>query len=255
MTLDKWLEPQAQPSTHNTTSKRKADPSNNTAPPPQKRAKANTGRKMKPHPHAPATNKSKTPDLPKNPTNQPPPPTPSINPTPSPTPTTPLKITEHPGDLFAAPPNTLLIHACNTLGAWSAGIASAFKSHYPVAYRTYAAHCKAHTPDQLRGTALLIPPAGGKERHWIGCLFTSRKYGRGKDGREQILEATGEGMRDLVVQVGEMEGEAEEVGEVWMCRVNSGKFGVPWEATRRVLEGVEVAVGSKVREVKVVSRD
>ncbi|KAF2771572.1 hypothetical protein EJ03DRAFT_268690 [Teratosphaeria nubilosa] len=215
---------------------------------------------MRPHPpaHAPTTNNSKAIDPPKDTATKPTPPTPSSNPTPSPTPpppsttnTTTLQLTEEAGDLFAAPPSTLLIHACNTLGAWSAGIALAFKSHYPLAYKTYASHCQTHTPEQLRGTALLIPPSGGKEKHWIGCLITSRRYGRGRDGRAQILEATGEGMRDFLAQVEDAVG----VGEVWMCRVNSGKFRVPWGETRRVLEGVEVAEGCKVREVKVVLGD
>jgi ADP-ribose 1''-phosphate phosphatase len=30
---------------------------------------------------------------------------------------------------------------------------------------------------------------------------------------------------------------------VRMCRINSGKFGVEWERTEKVLEGIEVAGG------------
>lgn len=30
------------------------------------------------------------------------------------------------------------------------------------------------------------------------------------------------------------------VGEVWMCKINSGLFGVPWKETVDVLEAIEV---------------
>ena len=166
-----------------------------------------------------------------------------------------LKVIEDTGDLFAAPPNTLLIHACNCTGSWSAGIAKAFQTHYPSAYQTYSNHCKATDPEDLIGTALLIPPqAGSARRHFVGCLFTSRHYGRRKDTPAAILVATGPAMRDLLRLVGEFHagvGDGEGVGEVWMCRVNSGLFRVPWAKTRGVLEGVEVGVGG-VEVVRVV---
>ncbi|TKA32597.1 hypothetical protein B0A54_15586 [Friedmanniomyces endolithicus] len=167
-----------------------------------------------------------------------------------------LKVTEETGDLFAAPPNTLLIHACNCTGSWSAGIAQAFKLHYPSAYQTYSNHCKATDPENLIGTAQLIPPqADSTSKHFVGCLFTSRHYGRRKDSPASILEATGPAMRDLLRLVREFNagvGDGERVGEVWMCRVNSGLFRVPWAKTRGVLEGIEVGVGG-VEGVRVVS--
>lgn len=75
--------------------------------------------------------------------------------------------------------------------------------------------------------------------------------GRGKGSKESILEATGDAVRDLLGQVAELGGE-EGIGEVRMCKINSGLFGVPWEATREVLEGVEVVEG-QVGEVVVCS--
>ncbi|KAI7155134.1 hypothetical protein KC349_g7173 [Hortaea werneckii] len=149
-----------------------------------------------------------------------------------------LKVVESKGDIFSAPPDTLLIHACNCEGSWGAGIAKAFKTHYPSAYQTYHAHCTSHTPEELIGTALLIPtPRGGddddddstqtrsesnrksktttagnkqpspseqqhKHQHFIGCLFTSRSKGAKKrDTPSQILDATGSAMRDLLERV------------------------------------------------------
>ncbi|KAI7264346.1 hypothetical protein KC345_g8846 [Hortaea werneckii] len=147
-----------------------------------------------------------------------------------------LKVVESKGDIFSAPPNTVLIHACNCEGSWGAGIAKAFKTHYPSAYQIYHAHCTSHDPEKLIGTALLIPTfhggadddstpttaksnrktktatAGNKQlksseqqdnhHHFIGCLFTSRSKGAKKrDSPSQILAATGSAMRDLLEQV------------------------------------------------------
>ncbi|EUC43966.1 hypothetical protein COCMIDRAFT_49250, partial [Bipolaris oryzae ATCC 44560] len=150
---------------------------------------------------------------------------------------TTLSLTDHTGSLFTAPPSTLLLHACNTQGSWGSGIALAFKKQYPNAYTIYHAFCtKEHSIKTGNpvpaGTTLLIPPVDGDKGHWIGCLFTSRRYGKGKDKAEEILRNTGravEGCLGLLGLVG------EEVGRVRMCRINSGKFGVPWERTEDVL--------------------
>ncbi|RMZ22927.1 hypothetical protein D0859_13037 [Hortaea werneckii] len=155
------------------------------------------------------------------------------------------------GDIFAAPSNSLLIHACNCEGSWGAGIAKAFKTHYPSAYQIYHAHCTSHDPEDLIGTALLIPTFRGddhdddstrtrtksngetntrtaagnkqsksseqqdKHHHFIGCLFTSRSKGAKKwDSPSQILEATGSAMRDLLEQVVKQQSDPKRtVGE------------------------------------------
>lgn len=59
----------------------------------------------------------------------------------------------------------------------------------------YEEHCKEHG-QTLVGTCLLIPG----ETHDIACLFTSRKYGRGKDKPEEILSATKTSVEDLIRQ-------------------------------------------------------
>lgn len=64
-------------------------------------------------------------------------------------------------------------------------------------------------------------------------------------------------MMDLLAKAREWDekhGEGEGVGEVRMCKINSGLFGVQWEKTKAVLEEIEIA-GDDVREVKVVSRE
>ncbi|KAK5165598.1 ADP-ribose 1''-phosphate phosphatase [Saxophila tyrrhenica] len=192
---------------------------------------------------------------------------------------TKLQVTESIGDIFSAPNNSLLIHGCNCQASWSAGIAKAFKDHYPKAFQ------KKWTPDQLFGTAQLITPpnsafpnsnatpsaptndedegfadddadeAGDPETHFVGCLYTSRRYGKGKDTPKRILEATKPAMEDLLRKVKEWNDSVDEnrkMKEVRMCKINSGLFNVPWEKTKEVLESIEVEEGG-VAEVKVIS--
>lgn len=167
-------------------------------------------------------------------------------------PSTHITLTESTGDIFSAPANTLLIHACNTQGTWNAGIASAFKAHYPAAYSIYQGHCKKWG-ESLLSSALLIPPptttsTAPDKRHFIGCLFTSAKRGKGKGSVNSILEATGPAMEDLMRQVK----EDGRVGKVRMCKINSGLFRVPWQRTRAVIEELEMEEGMG-REIAVVT--
>ncbi|KAK5132302.1 hypothetical protein LTR08_009210 [Meristemomyces frigidus] len=198
--------------------------------------------------------------------------TPESSPGPTPSSARKLQIQEEHGDIFAAPPRTLIIHACNCQGSWGAGIAKAFKDRYPAAYLVYSDHCDDNDPDALFGTALLIPPAmkvslkssqncqapdDYAQSQFVGCLFTSRSMGRKKDSPARILAATGPAMEDLFRQVREWNAKAEasdRVGEVRMCEINSGLFNVPWKKTRAVLEGIEVGDGD-VEVIKVVSRE
>ncbi|KAF2838926.1 hypothetical protein M501DRAFT_919038, partial [Patellaria atrata CBS 101060] len=152
-------------------------------------------------------------------------------------------IVEKTGDIFDAPPNSVIIHACNCKGHWGAGIAAAFKSHYPEAHKIHASYC-THCPDKLApiGTAQLIPPVDGEAnniKHYVGCLYTSTYYGRKKDSPSKILENTGPAMEHLLELI-ENAKQKVEVGEVRMCKINSGLFKVPWEKTRKMLEGLDV---------------
>jgi len=178
--------------------------------------------------------------------------------------TTTLKVTETKGDIFAAPPSSLIIHACNCEGHWGAGIAKAFHDRYPAAYEAYADHCDEHG-HSLFGKAQLIPPTDDDEsKHFVGCLFTSRSMGRKKDSPTRILAATKPAMEDLLRQVDEWNVKAAssdddgggkgKAGEVRMCQINSGLFKVPWAKTKALLETIEVG-SSDVKETKVVSRD
>lgn len=193
-----------------------------------------------------------------------------------------LTLSYRKANLFASPPTTVLCHATNAQGTWGAGIAAAFKKSYPAAFKMYSNHCSKWDSNSLLGTTLLIPPQSRSptksEReagHWIGCLFTSEKKGQGKGSKESILAATGEAIEDLIRQVraiNEVDNGAAATGHsattksttssnaknriaaVHMCKINSGLFGVPWEATSEVIESTEISEGD-VEEIVVVSMD
>ncbi|KAI4952064.1 ADP-ribose 1''-phosphate phosphatase [Alternaria rosae] len=154
-----------------------------------------------------------------------------------------LSLTYHIGDIFDAPPQTLLVHACNTQGVWGSGIAKAFKDDYPKAHTIYRDFCTKEHLLKSRpvptGIALLIPPVDGEKQHWIGCLFTSSKYGKAKDKSDVIVENTKPAMEMLF----ELVKMADGIEVIRMCKINSGKFGVKWERTEDVLEGIVVREG------------
>lgn len=106
-------------------------------------------------------------------------------------------ITEVKGNLFDAPKGALLVHACNTYGAWGAGIASSFARLYPEYYKGYAVQCDKYG-EKLLGTAFVM---SGKW-HKVGCLFTSTGYGRKVLYEEDILKATESSLIDLFSKVG-----------------------------------------------------
>ncbi|KAL5116501.1 ADP-ribose 1''-phosphate phosphatase [Pleosporales sp. CAS-2024a] len=155
-----------------------------------------------------------------------------------------LRLTYHVGDMFSdAPENCLLIHACNTQGHWGAGIAKAFKLRYPKAYTAHHEFCaKEHSKANPvpTGSAQLLAPVDAGAQHWLGCLFTSAKYGKAKDQPDVIVKNTGSSM-GMLLELVRMGGS--EISEVRMCKINSGKFGVPWAQTEKVLKDMRVQGG------------
>jgi len=156
------------------------------------------------------------------------------------------KLTYVTGDLFAAPPNSILIHACNTVGSWGAGIALAFREKYPKAFEVYKRHCETSTPDGLIGTCLVIRNEGldstagistssYSQGHDIACLFTSRAYGKKKDAPEDILNATKSALTHLMLQNSDNKA-------LHSCRINSGKFAIPWESTAAIFDELDMQV-------------
>ncbi|MCJ1475523.1 ADP-ribose 1''-phosphate phosphatase [Lambiella insularis] len=164
------------------------------------------------------------------------------------------RITESVGDIFFAPPNSVLIHACNCRGAWGSGVAKEFKIRFPKAFEVYNEECNTPPSEfhqkSLLGTCLLIPPQDedlatpGDEGYWIACCFTSVDFGRKVSSELVILESTKKAMADLRKKMKFLEAKGAEFGELWSVRMNSGKFGIPWARTKRILEqcGVDLKV-------------
>lgn len=105
------------------------------------------------------------------------------------------------------------------------------------------------------GTALLIPPLGVcsiplhtcgssckppsyQDDHYVACLFTSNGYGKTVDPSETILTNTKAAIDNLASQIDSLRVEKPEIrlGQCRAVRINSGKFGVPWARTKKVLE-------------------
>ena len=137
------------------------------------------------------------------------------------------KVTTIKGDLFNAPKGSIIIHACNTQGAWGAGIAKDFAKRFPKARDLYSWYCKEYGPSLL-GTCLLLP-AGD---HTIGCLFTSKSFGRFVDKPDRILASTKLAITDLIRQYVLKK-------PLHTCKINSGMFGVPWSDTKDILKESE----------------
>ena len=128
------------------------------------------------------------------------------------------------GNLFNAPPHSVLAHACNAQGAWGAGVALQFAARFPAAYAAYKRACAALPADTLAGTTGLYPAP----TYTIACLFTSRGYGWRRDPPALTLEYTRRAVANLLAQL-------SAPAAIHSPRINAGLFGVPWDSTAVVL--------------------
>jgi len=167
---------------------------------------------------------------------------------------------EKKGDLFAAAPNNaVLIHACNCQGRWGKGIAAIFAKKYPKAFKVYQSHCQPHikagTTKSLVGTAQLIEPLD-KKKHFVGCLYTSDNSGMTKGTPAQILAATKPAIESLIAQINtwnKTNKKEDRVQSLYICKINSKLFNVPWKDTKKLLESM--AVDLQGLEPKIMIRD
>lgn len=129
-------------------------------------------------------------------------------------------------NLFDAPAESVLVHACNAKGVWGSGIAAEFHRRYPKAYKEYNRYCKNFG---LVGTAPIV--AEGDTR--IGCLITSSGYADTLDAQAEILVNTTLALNafcsnEYWAHFGKR--------EIYSNRFNSGLFRVPWSETERILK-------------------
>lgn len=128
------------------------------------------------------------------------------------------------GDIFElAPKGEYIAHAVNCQGVWGSGIAEQFRKKYPESYREYVNYCLDWRPDQIIGESY-------ETRENVVCLFTSKDYGGNKDGVDKIVLATRSALKDF------LEYREDEGTTIYMPKINSGLFGVPWHKTEAVLK-------------------
>lgn len=121
-------------------------------------------------------------------------------------------------DLFNAPSNSILLHACNCMGVWGSGVAYQFRQKFRTEHLLYEAYCQ-HTGPLGIGTCLLL--------NNVGCLFTSISYGKDVDRPELILVNTRSAITSLLSKT--------PAREFHLPKINSGLFKVPWEETEKIL--------------------
>lgn len=132
-----------------------------------------------------------------------------------------MKIIYHKMSLFDAPRDSCLVHACNSMGVWSKGIARTFAEKFPDSFTIYKEICKLFP---TLGRAYLIRD----KDYYIGCLFTSKDFGPRKDPPDMILKSTQKALDDFMSSI-------SHGIPIYSNRFNSGLFNVPWTDTENLL--------------------
>jgi ADP-ribose 1''-phosphate phosphatase len=134
------------------------------------------------------------------------------------------------GNLFSAPPEAFLLHSCNCVGAFGAGVAKSFKNLYPDLYKQYNAYCNQNLKNEKRSSILgqsFIAIDTDTARKMI-CLFTSQGYGSIADPVDTILESTERALEHLSQNPIITSGNKIEIHSP---KINSGLFRVSWPST------------------------
>jgi len=133
-------------------------------------------------------------------------------------------------DLFDAPFSTLLVHAVNCKGAWGSGIAAKFKDRFPLAFFDYKMDCNTKA-NELLGTCAIYPNLYVPKTHYVGCLFTSKGYGKNVDDPKTIIASTRMSLTYIIKEI-----DTLEIKDVYSNKFNSGLFNVPWQKTEEILK-------------------
>lgn len=146
------------------------------------------------------------------------------------------------GDLFSAPTNAVLAHACNAQGVWGSGVAKEFKKRFPLAFKEYEQFCIENLRSrELCGQSFLCT----SDKQKVGCLITSHRYGADVDSPAEIMGATTIALSQLLSQL--KPGE-----ELHIPKINSGLFHVPWLDTEKC---IEYCLSIRTDDVKIVVWD
>ena len=133
------------------------------------------------------------------------------------------------GSLFDAPKSAFLLHSCNCIGSFGAGVAKSFKNLYPDLYFQYNKYCNKNLKNQKRSPLVgqsFIAIDSETQTKMI-CLFTSQGYGSLVDSEKMIVDATAKALAHLSINVLMVNDKVE----IHSPKVNSGLFGVSWTKT------------------------
>jgi ADP-ribose 1''-phosphate phosphatase len=138
--------------------------------------------------------------------------------------------------LFDVPEREVIIHACNAQGVWGSGIAAEFKKRYPDSLKDYQDYCDSGEYVVGKGK---LSRFSINEKHWVGWIITSNKYGKDKDPKEVIKAQTALALHHLchALYTSHPRSYNPEI-VVYSNKFNSGLFGVPWEETETILKVV-----------------
>lgn len=130
-----------------------------------------------------------------------------------------------------------MAHSCNLKGEWGAGIALALKERFYNSYLEQKELCSE--PSISFGLCLGDYHLTKEDGFNIISLFTSVGYGKNKSSKGIILRSTRESLISLFRET--------EIDHLYIPKINSGYFGVPWESTEKVLlEVLELSPGKKI---------
>ena len=130
------------------------------------------------------------------------------------------EITYVEGDLLKAPPDRLLLHACNCKGNWGKGVAKQIAKKYPLSHRAHQEAAPFHVGDvQIINCDTRV----------IICLFTSKGYGQTVDTQYKILRNTLKALATLA------EAYRDDTVIIASPKINAGLFDVPWEYTEELI--------------------
>jgi ADP-ribose 1''-phosphate phosphatase len=145
------------------------------------------------------------------------------------------------GDLFANKQQyDVLVHACSCTGSWGAGIAKEFGKRFPLAklgHDDFLQMCRVLRMESLGKSYLSRLERDSKDlekTHSVGCLFTSRGYGKAKGEPGVILDATMYAIEYLLRDI-EASTPGDQPIRIASPCINAGLFGVPWHLTREII--------------------
>ncbi len=145
-----------------------------------------------------------------------------------------MKIEYRRGDLFQdLQDKVIYLHSCNSQNIWGAGVALKFKDLFPKAYSVYK------SLDNNPGDGYVVSHDNFK----VGCLITSKFYGKLKDSPKKILVQTYMALQKMLESI------AEDEVTIYSPKINSGYFNTPWDATEKVILRACAKTNKKINRV------